>query len=314
MKYTDEISKALEPVEVDGRVALCCGLTVTLYFEDGWTQRQRRALLDVVNEYLGWAGPRLRWWFTEGRRFSKVASLQSTDMSRYLLSPKYEQPDSDLKWSFMWHGGVHKEDSSPVRFEALGASRMECELHGGLSFVRASFPLGSDLQALHQTTVRWATLFQAVHGYGGIAMLASPDDELASVSEGLFVARGERFPGLDVDYPVDHALWTRAGIKGGSWLTVLGDAYVARLGGVENLRQALGPPFSVTPYSGGAVIRSGEAPEIGDRNRQVPTPLLVTLAKVLRPIRVSSHPGVRISPEGYGTEEFERWLARFDQP
>lgn len=287
---------------------------MTIYFKDGYTERKRRVLLDVVNEYLNWAGERLQWWFTEGQLFSKVSSLQSKDMSRYLLSSKYEQPDSDLKWSFMWHGGINKEDANAVRFEALGASRMECERHGGLSYIRASFLLDSDLQALHRASVRWAAQFQAVHGYGGIAMISSPDDELASVSEGLLVARGDRFLGLDVDYPADHALWTKDGIKGGSWLTILSNAYVDRLGGGEQIQQALGARFSLTPYPGGIVIKAGDAPEIGDRNRQVATPLSVALARVLKPIRVASHPGVRISSEGYGKEEFERWLARFDRP
>lgn len=206
VKYADEISRALAPVVVEGRVALCCAAMVTLYFNDGYTGDKRRALLELVDEYLGWAGARLQWWFTEGRRFSRVSGLKSMDMSAYLLTSKYEQPDSDLKWSFMWHGGVHSEDASEIRLEGLGASRMECERHGGLSYVRASFPIDSHLHFLHDTARRWATRLEAIHGYGGIAMIASPDDELASVSEGLFVARGDRFPGLDVDYPAEHAV------------------------------------------------------------------------------------------------------------
>jgi len=313
MNYTKEITKALAPVEVDGLVALCCGSTVTLYFEDGHAEKVRQALLGVVNEYLSWAEGRLTWWFVEGQQFSKVSALQAKDMSRYLLSSKYEEPDSDLKWSFMWHGGVHKEDASPIRFEALGASRIESEQHDCLSYIRASFPLDMNSDALHMTAVRWAQALSAVHGYGGLAMITSPDIELASVSEGLVVYRGERFPGLDVDYPADHALWTQDGIKGGSWLTILSDRFVERLGGATRIQQALGTPFALTSYSGGVVIRAGEEPEIGDRNRNVATPLSVVLATVLKPIRVKSHPDVSISPEGFDQDRFERWLARFDQ-
>lgn len=299
--------------DADGRAILCVGAALTMYFRGGFRQPVRQAVLETVNQYIEWAGPRLKWWFTEGRRYSPVAKLKSRDMSAYFLSPKYEAADSDLKWSFAWHGGEHPEDASNIRVEGLGASRIEVESQDALSYLRVSFPLDIEWQRLVTVALQWCERLSPVHGYGGPTLIQPASEELATLHEGLVVKRASRHPGLEVDSPVDHALWTRSAVKGGNWLTVLSDEFVDRLGGTQRVAAFLGADFEFHLYPGGLLIQAGASPEIGDRNRQLPAPRLARLARLLKPVRVATHPGIRTSSAGYGREAFEQWLARFDE-
>jgi hypothetical protein len=112
---------------------------------------------------------------------------------------------------------------------------------------------------------------------------------------------------------MSHKLATLNGIKGGNWLTILSDPFVERLGGRDAIREALGEPFAVESFTGGVMIVAGNAPEVGDRNRNIDAPLYRKLARILRPIRIDQHPPVYamgpLSVEG----EFDAWLARFDR-
>ncbi len=302
----------LSELDAAGCAVLCVGATLTVYFRDGFRSSVREAVLRLVNEYVESAGSRLLWWFTEGRRYSSTARLKTRDMSAYFLSPKYEAPDSDLKWSFAWHGGDRPEAASSVRIEGLGASRLEVESHGALSYLRASFPIEIDWRVLLEHAVHWGNALRPVHGYGGPCLIPPAHEDVAARHEGLILARASRFPGLEVDSPADHALWTKHAVKGGNWLTLLGDEMLDRLGGVGSIASFLGSEFTLHSYPGGCVVQAGNLPEIGDRNRRESTPRLAKLARLLKPIRVATHPGIRTSAAGFGRDAFEQWLGRFD--
>jgi Type VI immunity for VRR-NUC len=315
------IDMTLEPREIlevdeDGRVVLRPGLIVTLYFHRGHTAQKRRAVLECFNEYLRLAGTHLKWWVVEDGRFSSVAKLASRDISSYLLSDKFEQFDRD--WAFMWHGGEHKDDASNFRIYGFGASKRESDHHGSLSFLTVAFPLDffSDQgREVPELVVRWSTLIQPFHGYGGIGLVTAEESEGDSDLEDRIVAIARRHPGAEIDFPLDHIMWTKKGIKGGSWLTVLSAPFLDQLGGADSLRGSLGAPFRVLDYPEGALIVAGDGPEWGDVNRRIDTPNYRTLARVLKPVRISEHGGISQSFEDrFDKEAFEAWLARFDDP
>jgi hypothetical protein len=99
-------------------------------------------------------------------------------------------------------------------------------------------------------------------------------------------------------------------------LTVLGDVHVNEIGGADYLKMRLGEDFPITPYDGGLMIQAGPKPQIGDVEAKRWPRHLVTLSKVLQPIRCKRH--YPIHGWGHGedpTMDFEvtkAWLARFD--
>ncbi len=300
-----------------GRIAICFGLSATWYFSAGHSEGKRRAVLDCFNEYEQIVRPALTWHAVgaEVRQFHRVAALKSRDMSPYLLSPKWQSEEArEHGWAFYWHGGERKEDASPFSIRAYGSPRSYFEMDGSLSFLKASFPVDffdERRDSLPELALRWSDRILPEHGYGGISLLYSPDRGVAqrfSVEIGHF---GERYPGIEIDRPMSHKLETVDSIKGGNWITILSDKYVKRL---DDRIGALESPFSVLPYRGGVVIQAGNAPQVGDRNRQIDLPLYEQLSAVLRPIRTKRHRAV--FPRGLYADpsNFEAWLDRFDLP
>lgn len=318
---SEDVSKVLklleEAYEVDdkGRLVVRFGLIATLYFHKGHNLEKREAVLECFNEYMEMCGEHLRWWVVEGGHFGPVAKLKSRDMAPYLLSPKFAESESERPWAFFWHGGEHKEDASHFRIHAFGDSRMESDLHNQLSYCSVSFPLtwfATRSSGLPSALLRWSQRLQPFHGYAGIGIINAADSGLAANNEKKIYAIAQRFPGMEVDYPLDHSLWTKKGIKGGNWITMLSNFWVEELGGVDALHQQLGEPFQIDEYVGGVMILAGLVPEIGDRNRQIDTPNYRKLSHVLKPIRTKLHPGVHGSRGKFNRQEFEAWLARFD--
>lgn len=303
----------------DGRVPICFGLAATLYFHEGHTEEKRRASLECFNEYERMCGSYLRWHSVSAnsRRMSSVGNLQSRDMSPYLLSPKWNEPEArEHGWAFYWHGGEHPDDASPFKIHAYGSPKMYADLDNSLSFLQVSFPVlwfQGKLEDFPNLILRWSERLKPYHGYGGITLLDSPDRGLSQKYSPNFAAYGNRYPGLEIDRPMSHKRATLEGIKGGNWLTILSTNFVDKLGGSYSFHSELGELFAVQEYDGGVIVVAGAVPEVGDRNRNVDAPLYSRLAAVFKPIRIQRHPRPfskgRFAQDG----EYEAWLARFDE-
>jgi len=303
----------------DDTIAICFGLSVTLYFHNGHTAEKRRASLECFNEYEKLCGSSLRWHrvTANSSRFSPTAKLRNRDMSPYLLSSEWEQEElRDQAWAFYWHGGDHKDDASALKINAFGSPRMKAELHNSLSFIQMSFPIlqfGDKLELFYEFVLRCCELLKPFHGYGGIALITSPDRGLVQSYSPDIAAFAFRYPGIEIDRPMSHKFAIQEGIKGGNWLTILSNHFVEKLDGSDNIIKKLEEPFVLESYNDGILVIAGTAPEVGDRNRNIDTPQYRKLAKVLRPIRIRYHPCVY--PKGRFSEEgvFAEWMARFDE-
>jgi hypothetical protein len=312
-----------------GRVVLRLGLVATWYFHQGYTLEKRRAVIECYDEFQAAFGNHLRWWVIEGGHFRPVAKLKSRDLGPYLLKPDFAAPDSEKNWAILFHGGEQKEDASDLRIYGLGMSRMDCENNPeSLSYLTIALPMDFLTErpaGFPELVLRWSQRLQPFHGYGGIGILTMNETARANEHEREVFGIAQRFPGLEVDYPMDHTLWTRKGIKGGNWITVLSNPWVEKLGGVEKIRQGLaaepvgmgqpgemGQLFRVDEYPGGAMILAGPIPEIGDRSRGIDVPNYRKLAHLLKPIRTTQHAAVHNTPGTFRSHEFEAWLARFD--
>ncbi len=302
----------------DGRVAICFGLAATLYFHDGHSDEKRRAALECFNEYEHMFGASLRWHCVgaNSRRFSPVSKLQSRDMSPYMLSPKWNKPEAaDQGWAFYWHGGEHPDDASPITIHAYGSPKQYAEWHNSLSFLQTSVSISWSSAHVREFPAlfrRLCAVLKPFHGYGGITLLESPDRGLTQRYSPEIAAFALQYPGIEIDRPMSHKLATQEGIKGGNWLTVLSTVFIERLGGVDHIQTHLGDPFVVEDYGEGLLIIAGPVPEVGDRNRNLDTPLYRKLAAMLEPIRIKDHPAPyskgRFAEDGV----FASWLARFD--
>jgi hypothetical protein len=310
MSQTIEIGEALTLRDDTGLKVIDVGLRATFYFRNGHTIERRRAVAACLDEFVGMAAGALRWTIPTGLRPAGSSMEEAAaKLAADLTADDFDEEDG---WEFGWHGGETVDAASNLMIDAYGVrSWQAAPPHNDLSLLTVMFPLTFFTEretGLPTLVTRWASHLGALHGYGGIGLALSPDRFVMSRYGAEIIGFGMRFPGLEVDYPLHHSIWCKERIKGGNWLTVLSSELLDKAGGVEQLADTLGEPFVFTGYSGGTLIRAGSAPEVGDRNRQIDTPHYARLARALKPIRIQIHGPVH----GISREEFEAWLARFD--
>ena len=296
----------------NGVVGVSSALLCTLYLRQDFEPERRRAIREVIRRYVDLAKGGLRWLMPTANGARRIdASTVADALDANLASIE----DSDESWELHLHGGEQAEAASDFGVRVLLRARWEEEPpHNHLSYVSFRFPLlwFADRKPGFPSFVLGACeQLEPVHGYGGIGLITAADRFLASHFTGMVAALGDRFPGLEIDYPISHLIWVRAGIKGVNWLTILGDGEIARFGGLDALKAALPSTATLHTYSGGVMIQASPMPQIGDRNRQVDVEDYRKVAVALKPIRISTHSGV--GGGGFDRERFERWLARFDE-
>ena len=320
------MSRISKPMQYDGTVAVdnlvardengvvgvTSALLCTMYLRHDFEPERRRAIRDVIQRYVALAKDRLRWLMPAEKGACRIdASTIAAALDANLASIE----DSDDSWELHLHGGEQPQAASDLGIEVFLRRQWEEEPpHNHLSFVSFRFPLlwfADRTPGFPSFVLSACELLKPAHGYGGIGLITAADRFLAAQFEGVVTSLAERFPGLEIDYPVKHLLWVRAGIKGVNWLTILGDDEIARFGGTDTLKGALPSTATVHAYDGGVMIQASPMPQIGDRNRQVDVDDYRKVAVALKPIRISTHSAVH-GGDGLDRERFEGWLARFD--
>ena len=212
--------------------------------------------------------------------------------------------------------GLEKDDI-PVYQARLLMSR---ESDARLSFFQASIPSCASSDEPRFTlwlasVLRWAELSQPAHGSAGFTFIVSSG---MSQNSRLALQMLERFPGFDFPDPIAFTREAQAvhdRIKCVNWLTVLGDAIIDQLGGVETLRRALEPACRLHAYSGGLLIQAGPEPRLGDVQRgDVPEQYRVA-ARVTRPVRFENYGDEGLFRVPAGRDERQTaldWIRRFD--
>lgn len=218
---------------------------------------------------------------------------------------------------FAWamHAGNAMDAASPISFESYVR---EDDRHK-LSYVRASFPphAYSGLEGANQfaaLVTDWAGRLPFFHGYGGLALNQSAQAGTKQGNSKIVFALASRFPGFEVDDCGGTVLVAQEAIKGINWLTLLGDKFGNRLGGIASLRKKLSNEIELVPVPNrGLMIRAGKEPGTGDVNRGHQLPLYQEVSRALLPIRMVQHPALGpIEFGSFGPQGTEAWLKRFD--
>lgn len=182
----------------------------------------------------------------------------------------------------------------------------------------------TDADAVVDTVVRQARLLRPHAGFVGFTLLSEPWMEPHHVASALPYL--ERHPGLNLPYMLEWGA-AGAGIPGVDWLTVLGEAPLALIGGVQALRRRLAdaahvvrvPAPVLLEYDGGVVIRAGATPQLGDTAADGAPAAYRAVDAALRPLRWD---GRSTSPNALlkvgrvkgldPVEETRRWATRFE--
>lgn len=103
-----------------------------------------------------------------------------------------------------------------------------------------------------------------------------------------------------------------AGIKTVNWLTLVGKNILTSLGGEEGLSRKLPNICRVESLPHGVIIKAGDYPILGDRNRKEDLTAYRAVGHLLAPFRFEDHRDFFGSSKNAGITT-QQWLARFDE-
>jgi hypothetical protein len=315
-----------EPVVLEhkGNVLMTYAFDLVLYSVDMSTPEQKKAVLQIFDEYMSVYGSRATWTTNPKsgawKRLRGRISGYMTPHDWLMAEPKHEG------YSFLYHGGKKCEDSSDVCFMAVAGKDYNVN-DKSLSKLYCRFPIKDVLEGvidLSPLMHRWSFLLKPHHAHGGLGAGRWFDDlgEQPRIS-GALAELLRRYPGLQF-MDITETLYNRKNQSGlydgprcADWLIALSDPFLEKLGGVQAVAEAM-KPHPVFAYEGGAVLQAGEAPGLGSNGDPSSLPAYMHLGRVIEPVRAknlafvlyipdpSSDVGFRHSPE-----LSEKWCTRF---
>lgn len=97
-----------------------------------------------------------------------------------------------------------------------------------------------------------------------------------------------------------------------SWLTLLGPGLTAALGGREALAQNAPAEVSVLSLGpGGAMLRAGEAPALGDVKRRDRLPVYQAVGRMVAPVVAPDEALDEVAVDGMEGDDASDWIRRF---
>lgn len=274
----------------------------------------RERVLEVLVDYGGRfpkADTYLRRDTSRPRRFrGDLRTVIETDMAKSPVATGYS-----CILSGMVDIGVPDDRAEPYHCTVLVSRKEEPEC----SLVAASIPVGDSdgvpqFDALRSAFLGWCMRLMPLHGSAGFSFAFSSG---MSQNSALCLPLIKRLPGLDMPDAVGFSL--EAGgvhhrLKCVNWLTALGDPMLKELGGLESVRQSIGPDCSLHAYPGGAVIQAGPSPRLGDTLAGDIPPAYRSVAQATRSVRFDNYDdGFFRMPKGLDRkQETLAWIRRFD--
>lgn len=320
---TDDNEARLKAIESqltfadDDGVVANVAMLATAYFEQPFRREAREAVAACCNDYFHRFGRHLRWALhPDTERMERFGEGKGSAPATWLPSL-----GEDESFGLIYHGGEWHLGADAYSLKALGVERRD---YATLGYLSISVPVSELLRSTEdmvQTVLGLCHRLKPVSGYAGVGMTRCADYRIATRYSPIEYELAQRFPGLEIDSPVTHTNWLskgEGGIKGVNWLTVVGDRFLARLGGVDAVCAAiaaLDTRYVVHRFDGGVLIQAGPRPELGAVEMDDWPVLYVKLAKLLKPIRVLSHDSFhwRGAEPRFDRETSEAWLRRFEE-
>ena len=315
-----------EPVvfEHNGNVLVSYCFNLMFYSVNLSTPEQKKAVLQIFDEYMSVYGSRMTWTTnpTTGawKKLNGNVGSYMTPHDWLLSKPE------DEGFSFLYHGGKKRTDASDITILAQANPDYSVNRHN-LSTFSCRFPLkdvaeGSiDLPALMQ---HWSSVLQPHHAHGGLFAGKWYDDmDERPLLYGVLTPLLMLYPGLQFESEAE-GLYNRErqtglydGPWGADWLVALSDAFLDKLGGLRAVAANMSP-YPVLPYEGGAVLQAGDMAGLGADGDPASLPAYLHLGRVIEPIRAKNIPYVLYLPaQGtasgfkYAPELTDKWCSRF---
>lgn len=206
-------------------------------------------------------------------------------------------------------GGSSADSASDTGLQFFADEEEEPAMGGLTLTLPVSWAAKPDRLLEMTQTIADAVDFES--GHCGFSLAWDPGGDSATDAMSRMLGVANRFLGLDLPKlnTTVSSLQRSAkpGIKTVQWLTFLGTPVIDQLGGETAVKARLATVAKVHITTTGILVQAGEAPTIGDSNRQDDITALKAVGQALASIRVPGHGTI------FGTrDQTGEWLARFD--
>ncbi|TDB45110.1 DUF3396 domain-containing protein [Photorhabdus luminescens] len=299
----------------DGLTVSRLGISITLFFKQGYTQEKKQRILACYRRFREEFGTHLRFHRHELKGLRKYSPKNIAKVEEGILNQKKNQ------FSGWVVSDAKNEDEAP-RYLMCYLDSREID--------------GDDDSSYLSLTLPWDYLKEQDGMTRFMAWLDFLCDQLEPDSGDcgyslvlpnnfydyfpLEYQLAQRYPSLQVNSAVFTAkLQYEHSIRGINWITLLSKRFVNRLGGEFWIRHMLArhryPDVVITPYSNGLIIRAGQYPDLTQLPGSVPESYFA-INQLIRPIRVIPREGHSL--HFYGEGHFNStstlaWYARYDR-
>ncbi|AWK40761.1 MULTISPECIES: DUF3396 domain-containing protein [Photorhabdus] len=297
----------------DGLTVSRLGLSITLFFKQGYTQEKKQRILACYQRFREEFGTHLRFHRHELEGLKKYSPENIAKVEEGILNQRKNQPStwdiSDAKNIYEApHYLMHYldsdeddgDDSSSYLSLVLPWDYLK-EQEGMTRFMAWLDFLCEQLEPDWGDCGYCLVLPRDYHDYFPL------EYQLAL-----------RYPSLQVNSTVHTTLDDYAhSIRSINWITLLSKRFVNRLGGEYWIRRTLAsyPDVVISPYSNGLMIRAGQYPDLTPLPGSVPESYFA-INQLIRPIRFVPREGDSL--HFYGAGHFNStstlaWYARYDR-
>ena len=257
----------------------------------------------------------LRFYATENMRRHRPVNKKTLTMLPVRLATPSAKPEYivlELK------DGQRAEDAPKYFFKVVGSEKGSIGHKEHLAnAVCLAFPPDAaleDTDGMLQIVVDLCEEFPFQSGTAGFALHCSRYETQPSQSHA--VSTSMRYPEIDiVRLPEDiHAVEQNA-VKTIGWITLVGEGFIDKLGGIDRVQRKLGGKTSCTRMKSGYLLRIGDKPTLSDRNRNERCPDYTALYGALKPlIDVAADQSQWFDLGGSNEDEQTRaWYRRFEE-
>lgn len=313
-KYANELDSTSFPwLYVDNAPdtpAALLGLSVCMYFYP--FEEAPEALIWCINDYLD-------------KTQEHLSLVAGNDAHFKKFTPKFVRPTAEEirllietdNPSFSFQATSAKKKSEPGHF-SLSILYEDLGWRDNLAYARFTLPAGFVVQqeqgSFERMLVEWSKKLRPFHGTGGIGAILPVYSLSAHVASASLREPMGRHPGMQVDTSLLLSIYTKDGIPGVSWYTMISNELLDSIGGKAILESNLDrKTFALWNYPGGVGIRAGLIPVLGDTvSGDIPRHY-AELHRLLRPVYAKNLKDLIDQPTEEDVETFaKKWLYRYD--
>ncbi|WP_391528648.1 DUF3396 domain-containing protein [Photorhabdus akhurstii] len=297
----------------DGLTVSRLGISITLFFKQGYTPEKKQRILACYRRFREEFGTHLRFHTHELKGLKKYSPENIAKVEEGILNQKKNQLSS-------WDVSDAKNLYEAPRYLMHYIDSREISGDNSSSYLSLVLPWDYLKEQEGMTRfMAWLDFLceQLEPDWGDCGYcLVLPRDYHDYFP--LEYQLAQRYPTLQVNSTVHTTLRDYAhSIRSINWITLLSKRFVNRLGGEYWIRQVLRPyrDVVISSYRDGLIIRAGEYPDLTPLPGSVPESYFA-INQLIRPIRFV--PGEGDSLHFYGEGHFDdistqAWYARYDR-